>query len=88
MLPVPSGLLCLRHVSHLGARECRLDGDFVSESLRISLHRKGSWCPVPSQKPRRDGAPTLLVVLAKSKAWATRRINKVEGAKFLAVIED
>jgi hypothetical protein len=49
------------------ASECRLDGDFVSESGGVSLHRKGSWYPPLRKNRERTGHP---------RCWSCRQSQK------------
>jgi hypothetical protein len=48
--------------------------DFVRESGGVASQLSPFVIPAPSQRTRRNGAPTALLMPGRSKAWATRRI--------------
>ena len=66
-----------------GEGECRLDGDFVSGSSCIKPSLQALWRP-PFAQNAKDGAPTRLVMPARSKAWATRPTHYTLGPMILA----
>src|SRR5580698_3868797 len=79
-----TGAVALEQLSFLsfgrigaGAREPRLDEDFVPQSSGLAPRRcRRSWYP-PFAKNAKDGAPTVLTASAKSKPGPPAELNAV-----------
>src|SRR5579864_9225536 len=67
----------------VGCAAARVSGTRPSQTARRTGHPLSLSCkrsqkpgptppPPPTKKKKKDGAPTVLVLQAKSKAWATR----------------